>query len=144
MPHENSDYIASLRSRGYRVTPQRLIVLDAVCEIEKHATFGDIYARVKELDPTIDQSTIYRALDVLCEVGLVVASEIGDLGKVYKIAGESDHHHLVCLNCGQVIRVDVETFRPVQDLIEQLYGFKINADHLSFNGVCQQCREKSR
>ena len=83
MTHETIDTIERLRRQGYRVTPQRLIVLDAVCEVGGHADFGAIYASVKYADPTIDKSTIYRALDVLSSVGLIVVTDIGDEGKVY-------------------------------------------------------------
>ncbi|MBZ0301759.1 MAG: transcriptional repressor, partial [Anaerolineae bacterium] len=72
MTHENSDYIQVLHEKGYRVTPQRLIVLDAVCACQGHATLADIHARVMDMDPTIDRSTIYRALSVLQKVGLIV------------------------------------------------------------------------
>ena len=92
MTHEEKDYITILRSNGYRVTPQRLIVLDAVCEYTGHATLADIQATVNDMDSTIDRSTIYRALDVLREVGLIVESEIENVGKIYRVAGESDHH----------------------------------------------------
>ncbi|MDQ7026986.1 MAG: Fur family transcriptional regulator [Anaerolineae bacterium] len=122
MSHEEKDYIQILRSQGYRVTPQRLIVLDAVCDIGGHAAIATVVARVKKLDPTIDLSTIYRALDVLGEVGLVVATEIGDEGKVYKIAGEATHHHLICQNCGTVLSISHDEVNPLFAHLQEKYG----------------------
>jgi Fur family transcriptional regulator, ferric uptake regulator len=140
MSHENRDYIQILRSHGYRVTPQRLIILDAVCELNGHANIADIQAKVLEMDSSIDRSTIYRALEVWCVVGLVVESEIGDQGKVYKIAGESDHHHLVCQSCGTVITVPNTVLQPLLDTIHTEYGFQINIDHLTLPGLCPNCQ----
>ena len=140
MTHEDKDYIQALRAGGYRVTPQRLIVLDAVCAEGGHATLGIIQARVLDMDPTIDRSTIYRALDVLCAVGLVVESEIGDEGKVYKIAGESDHHHLVCQGCGAIITVPHAVLAPLLEVIRGDYGFEVSVDHLTLPGRCPNCR----
>jgi Fur family transcriptional regulator, ferric uptake regulator len=140
--HENRDYVEILRSRGYRVTSQRLIVLDAVCELQGHTTLADIQAKVMNMDPSIDRSTIYRALDVLCAVGLVVQSEIGDQGKVYKIAGESDHHHLVCQVCGAVITVPHAVLAPLLVTIRYEYGFQVSVDHLSLPGLCSNCRRE--
>lgn len=141
MAHEERDYFQILREQGYRVTPQRLTVLDAVCDIDGHPTISDIYSRVKELDPTIDQSTIYRALDVLCSVGLVVVSEIGDRGKVYKIAGATQHHHLVCAVCGAVLTIDNKMLQPLFEHIRIQYGFEVGTDHLALTGRCRQCRQ---
>lgn len=140
MTHENQDYIQALHAKGYRVTPQRLIVLDAVCAHQKHATLADIQAAVNEMDPTIDRSTIYRALDVLIAVGLIVESEIAETGKVYRIAGESDHLHLECLACHQILTVKLDEVSPLLQHFHDAYGFDVQADHLILKGFCQKCR----
>lgn len=140
MTHETQDYIQILREQGYRVTPQRLIVLDAVCEITGHAELGQITARVKYLDPTIDKSTVYRALDVLCAVGLVIETTFDKQGKVYCIAGDSNHHHLTCQSCGCILTVSDDEFRLFQQQISEKYGFSIQSDHLAFKGLCRECR----
>lgn len=138
MTHENGDYIKALHAHGYRVTPQRLIVLDAVCELNRHATVADIQVKVGEYDSTIDRSTIYRAIEVLRTAGLIVESRISD-EKVYKIAGESDHYHLVCERCGMIYTVETEGIRPLLERITQQTGFEIRADHLALSGICAKC-----
>lgn len=140
MTHENKDYVKALHDKGYRVTPQRLIVLDAVCAHQGHATLADIQVSVYEMDPTIDRSTIYRALDVLQEVGLIVEAEIGETGKVYRVAGEADHLHLVCVSCGQVMTVNVDDMMPFLQHFRDTYGFDVQSDHLVLKGFCQDCR----
>lgn len=140
MTHENKDYIKALRSKGYRVTPQRLIVLDAVCDHHGHATLADIQAAVYEMDPTIDRSTIYRSLDVLQEVGLIVGAEVGDAGKIYRVAGEADHLHLECLSCNQMMTIDLNEITPFIQHILETYGFIIQSDHLVLKGFCDKCR----
>ncbi len=143
MSHESKDYIAALHSRGYRVTPQRLIVLDAVCELQGHATVSDIQNKVNLLDSTIDRSTIYRALDILTEVGLVVASEMdAETGRVYRIAGEAHHHHLLCQSCGEVFSISTDILFPVFQQIHDTYGFEVWADHLALKGLCERCAQK--
>jgi Fur family ferric uptake transcriptional regulator len=92
------------------------------------------------LDPTIDPSTIYRALDVLVEVGLVVVSEIAETGKIYKIAGAAQHHHLVCQSCGKVLTIQAEALAPLLNQLREYYGFEVRADHLSLPGFCADCR----
>ena len=141
MSHENLDYVAAMRKNGYRVTSQRLTVLDAVCDVGGHATMGQIYQRVKELDPAIDQSTVYRALDVLCEVGLVNAAEIGSEGKVYEIAEKTPHHHLVCQQCGTIFSLEHQFVKPLLKRIKQQTGFVVTDNHLTLTGICASCSQ---
>lgn len=143
MSHENKDYIEALRARGYRVTPQRLIVLDAVCEHQGHATVADILAGVNYMDSTIDTSTVYRALDVLRDAGLIVESEIEGTGKIYRIAGESDHHHLVCVSCGTILMAQQVDIKPLIRHFREVYHFELQTDHLIFNGLCRNCQKPS-
>jgi Fur family ferric uptake transcriptional regulator len=91
------------------------------------------------LDPTIDLSTIYRALDVWVEVGLVVVSDMGEQGKVYKIAGDSAHHHLICQSCGKVLTIRTDELKSLLDQLQAQYGFVVRADHLSLPGLCRDC-----
>lgn len=141
MTHESQDYIQTLRDHGYRVTSQRLIVLDAICEIGGHATIGQIIAQVNYFDPGIDKSTIYRALDVLVEVGLVTETLLDKQGKVYTITG-ANHHHLVCQSCGQVLSLPNCEFQQFQRRIQQAYGFMIQSEHMAFKGLCSTCQSK--
>ena len=142
MTHETLDYIAALHAKGYRVTPQRLIVLDAVCELHGHATIAAIQAKVADMDSTIDRSTIYRALAVLLVAGLIVEAEMGAGGKVYSIAGDAGHHHLVCLACGKVLTIDRDELTPLVQHIRETYGFMIQADHQAFHGLCADCSQR--
>jgi Fur family ferric uptake transcriptional regulator len=140
MSHENTDYSAILRQRGYRVTPQRLVVLDAVCDVGKHATFGEIFLHARELEPTINQATVYRALDVLCDAGLVVSAEIENQGKVYEISGGRSHHHLVCRQCGQQYTLTESHLQTLATEIFSEFAFKIESDHLIISGLCEVCQ----
>lgn len=74
MSHENIDYEGVLRRAGYRVTRQRLIILDAVCEGGGHTTLKEVFSRVRIVDDTIDQSSLYRALKLFVDLGLVVSA----------------------------------------------------------------------
>nr|MBN1230033.1 transcriptional repressor [Anaerolineae bacterium] len=139
MTHETKDYVSKLRARGYRVTMQRLIVLDAVCALGGHATIAAIQSEVAELDPSIDRSTVYRALAVLIEVGLVVRADLAGVGKVYSIPSNTTHHHLVCLSCGKIFTVDRNAIQPLVQQFRASHNFELQTDHLVFNGFCGEC-----
>lgn len=141
MTHEKRDYVHIIRASGHRVTPQRLLILDAVCEGEGHTTLGEIYARLRAKDRSINRSTVYRALDLFTELGLVVSAERLDGETVYEIARQEPHYHLVCRVCGREQELGPETMEPLLRTVEALHGFQIETDHIVFQGLCADCRE---
>ncbi len=143
MTHQKIDYVAIMRAKGCRVTAQRLVILDAVCDVGGHATIGEIHRRVKAVDPTIDQSTVYRNLDILSSIGLIFSAEIGDQGTVYEIAGHTPHHHLVCKVCGGIEQIGSEALEMLAERVRQEYGFVVQPEHLVLSGVCKRCLDAS-
>jgi Fur family ferric uptake transcriptional regulator len=139
MSHDRWDYAALMRERGFRVTPQRQLILDAICAGDGHTTPDEIYARVRVKTPHLNRATVYRNLDFLCEMRLVVAAQIGG-HMVYEIAGDAPHHHLVCRNCDKVEQISHETVKALFDKIKREQKFTVDMDHLALFGLCQKCR----
>lgn len=140
MTHNTVDYAALIRQKGHRLTLQRRIVLDAVCACRGHATFQDIFARVQAEHVGIDPSTVYRTLDFLAELNLIVSSHIGDQ-RVYEIAiGQPSHHHLVCRACGATVQLADDAVSAALEAIGRAYGFTVEPNHLILHGLCPQCR----
>jgi Fe2+ or Zn2+ uptake regulation protein len=139
MTHHTVDYAALMHRRGFRVTPQRQLILDAICEGGGHSSPEDIYQRVRAKAPAINRATIYRTLDFLCEMRLVVAIHIG--GRTYyEIAGETPHHHLVCRSCGGIMQLDGELLEGLIESIQAKHRFTIDMDHVGLFGMCEECR----
>ncbi len=142
MTHQTLDYATRIREQGFRLTPQREIVLNAVCEGNGHTSFAEIQQRVEAQAPAINRSTIYRTLEFLQELSLVVVAHIN--GRTYyEIAQQRPHHHLVCAQCGAELAIDEEILLPAYNLITERYGFLVEADHLVFSGVCRECTERT-
>src|SRR5437764_12187411 len=105
MTHHTFDYATLMRERGFRVTPQRQLILDAICESGGHTTPEEIYEWVHAKAPAVNLATIYRTVAFLSELHLVTELHMG--GKTYyEIAGEIPHHHLVCRVCGHTEQLD--------------------------------------
>ena len=139
MSHNTQDYVALMHERGFRVTPQRQLILDAVCESGGHTTPEEIYGRVQETTPAVNRTTVYRNLDFLCEMRLVVAVRIGDQ-TYYEIAGKTPHHHLICRTCGKTEQIGHEALQGFFDKIEREHDFHIDMDHVGLFGLCAECR----
>lgn len=140
MAHEDINCVDIIRSHGFRVTPQRLLILDAICEGEGHTTIGEIYARLMAMDTSINRSTVYRALEFFELLGLVLTADIGIGEKVYEIAKSDQHHHLVCQECGKNEELDQLAMEQICHVLERQHNFGVNMDHLVLFGICADCR----
>ena len=141
MTHYKLNYEAVLRAAGHRVTQQRASILDAVCEGDGHTTLGEIFARVRQRNSSIDRSTLYRTLKFFVELGLVVSADTGDGETYYEIAKSRGHHHLVCRQCSHEWEIDHAVMQPMFDQLFQSYGFKADSDHLVVFGLCNTCSQ---
>jgi len=128
-----------LRSRGYRLTPQRQLVLEAVEKLG-HATPDDIAAEVRRVASTVNISTVYRTLELLEELGLVTHAHLGHGSATYHPAADSDHVHLVCRGCGHVDEVPPTVVQETVDRIAAERGFHADVGHFAIFGMCAGCR----
>jgi Fur family transcriptional regulator, ferric uptake regulator len=129
----------ALRARGYRVTPQRQLVLAAVTKLE-HATPEEIWADVQQTASGVNISTIYRALELLEQLGLVTHTHLGHGAPRYHLAAEAEHVHLVCAECGRITQVSPKAVAPLVSALTDDYGFQTDVGHLTVFGRCESCR----
>ncbi len=127
-----------LRSRGYRLTPQRQLVLEAVTSLG-HATPEDVHAWVRERSAGVNISTIYRTLEVLEEVGLVNHAHLSHGAPTYHAAAAPEHVHLICRDCGRIIEVEPAEIEPMVDELRAAHGFVADIGHLTVFGSCAEC-----
>ncbi len=90
------DYTYELHQRGFRVTPQRLLILNILRDQGRHLSPLEIYHHASQSMPGLTEATVYRTLTWLAEQGLILAAHIGSGQLVYEIATH-DHHHILSL-----------------------------------------------
>ncbi|HID87805.1 MAG TPA: transcriptional repressor [Anaerolineae bacterium] len=131
-----------LRRAGKRVTPQRVLILEALREAGGHLDANRIYRLVRPKMPRLSLSTVYRTLGMLKEAGLIEELHLGEEHHHYEIKGHG-HHHLICRGCGRVVEFECPfSERLIQDLGEE-YDFEITGIHLDLMGYCAECRKKA-
>lgn len=140
MTHDSLQWEQVLWNAGHRVTRQRAHILDAVCAAEGHTTLSEIYLRLHKVDPSIDRSTVYRALRLFVELGLVLVAETGGGETYYEVAKLTPHHHLVCRSCGGEWDIGASALQTVFDDVFRQHGFQVETDHLVLFGNCASCR----
>ena len=129
-----------LRSRGYRMTPQRLAILQAL-HIGGHLSPAQIYDRVLQTGMT--EATVYRTLEFLGKNGIVNPAQIGGGHLTYELAGH-DHHHLICRACGAQVDLEPASLQNAISQLERQTGYQVDAGHLTFFGLCPKCQPDSQ
>ncbi|MHB8452277.1 MAG: Fur family transcriptional regulator [Mycobacteriales bacterium] len=127
-----------LRARGYRLTPQRQLVLEAVTRLG-HATPEEIAGEVRTVVTGINISTVYRTLELLEELGLVTHTHLGHGAPTYHAASDAGHVHLVCRRCEQVTEVGPDAFGEIVERLRLEHGFRTDVGHLAVFGLCADC-----
>jgi Fur family ferric uptake transcriptional regulator len=134
--------VATLKEKGLKLTPQRILIADIIHGAKGHLTAGEIIGYVQAKMPGVNKSTIYRTLDVLEEAGCVYKSELGN-EFIYHHEDEGHHHHLVCSQCGKTLDCDEDIFAPVQKSLKEKYNFRVDFKHMVMSGVCGECKNKN-
>jgi Fur family transcriptional regulator, ferric uptake regulator len=137
------DWQDRLRGSGYRLTPQRELVLRAVEELG-HATPDEILAQVRRQSAAVNVSTVYRNLEVLEEIGLVRHAHLSDRAPTYHSNTGRAHFHLVCRNCHRVTSVDPDMALTFVTALRHQWGFDADLGHLTVHGRCVDCPESAR
>ena len=131
-----------LSHQGYRMTPQRLMIVSAIESSENHISAEDIYALVVAKYPNVNVSTVYRTLELLEQLGLVTKTEMGVGRIMYHPLEKGHHHHLVCRECGNVIDMDESALNPLKETLLRDYQFIADLRHLGILGLCANCKQK--
>ena len=135
----SGDIVRKLAEHGYRLTPQRLMIVSAIEASEGHISAEEVYAQVAAKYPHVNISTVYRTLELLTELGLVTETDLGEGRVRYHPADKGHHHHLVCRECGWIIDLDESVVATLKSTLLREYSFDADLKHLAIFGRCAKC-----
>lgn len=131
-----------LRSRGYRVTPQRAAVFQVLEEHEgKPLSPEDIHDLACRTHPGLGLTTIYRALELFCHLGLALTVHLRGNSRYYEINRGIHHHYMVCQSCGCVEILEACTIDELKELVRDDSDFLVTSHCISLFGYCPDCLE---
>ena len=134
--------IASLRDEGFRITPQRMAIVDYLLKTEDHPSADLIHKVVRKRYPMVSLSTVYKTLDLLKEKKLV--NEIEVEGEARFDAHTDEHINLVCLKCGKIDDVDEGTLKDIQIKAAKKSKYLILKSNFELHGYCSSCKSKMK
>lgn len=129
-----------LKDKGYKLTPQRMMVLETLHETEGHITAPEIYNRIRVKYPGINKSTVYRTIELLKEINLVSETKLDGDMLHYHHTEKGHHHHLICQICGKTTDLDEDMLSPLKKTLNSKYSFEADLKHMAIWGYCVQCK----
>jgi Fur family ferric uptake transcriptional regulator len=135
-----------LKAQGkHRATPERFAVLDAVLQSQGHFDAEGLYYRMITSGVRVSKATVYNTLELLQDCGLVSRYRFAENTSRYEKAfGRPHHHHLICLECGDIIEFVNEKLERIQDDVSGEKDFEPQSSSLQIFGKCSKCRKKGR
>lgn len=129
-----------LAESGYRLTESRRAIVQALVACGGHITADELAARVHKTAPGVGRMSVYRTLELLCELGLVRPIYQGTGAAHYILLDGGSHHHLICNRCGLVIEFDHCAADEVGQILSTRFNFQIQSHLLEFHGLCTDCQ----
>jgi len=133
------DLLAIVREHGWRATPARRLLLQALYGSREHRSAAELAADVRAHAPDVHLTTIYRNLEELERLGLIDSTRLRDGPATYHLSSAA-HGHLACEKCGSVTEVPDDMFRVLVRRARITYGFVINPQRLAVTGRCAGCQ----
>src|ERR1700759_5347424 len=138
IPAPPTDLVELLHRRGQRATPQRLVILRELRRRGRHATADEIRSSVRHELPGTSTPTVYAALELLVDLGLVRRIDAGAGATLYDARSEP-HQHTVCRECGRVDDLDGELATAELEQAAARAGFSTQAVEVVISGLCPAC-----
>lgn len=126
-----------------RLTAQRQVILEELSKVTSHPTANEVYDLVRRRLPRIGLGTVYRNLELMADVGVILKLEVGGTQKRFDATVEP-HYHIRCTSCGRVNDIALAVQEQINEMAEKASNYTILGHHIEFSGICTSCRQESR
>ncbi len=135
--------IETLREKGHRLTPQRMLVLSIVADGDGHMGVDEVFRRSKEAYPYMDIATVYRTLHLFKDLGVVTEVAIGDRLHYELTDPSGKHHHMVCRVCNGAFNLSPHYLEEFRTTLVREFDFEPDLEHFAITGICSKCRAEN-
>ena len=134
-----------LHRHSLRATDEREAIMRAALGRQGHFRVEDLTKDVRQAGFDVSVATVYRALPLLVEAGIIQTTEVSGGRRFYEAAFGREHHdHLICRACHKIVEFQFEAFEILQREVAAKYDFELT-DHIhELIGVCGACRRSGK
>ena len=147
----NPNWHHRFKGCGYRLTVPRKAIMDVLSKANKHLSAEDIYIKVHKIYSNVGLTTVYRTLELLTQMGMVLKFDFGDGRARYELIEGPErehHHHLICTCCKRIIEYtdfiseEMDFLKRTEKGLSKKYNFDIKNHIIQFYGLCDKCKNK--
>ena len=132
-----------LRSKGMKVTPQRIAILNMLMNTKAHPPAEAIFKALEPTNPTMSLATVYKTLDSFTSADIIQELSI-DGESLHYDYDTSFHPHVICRKCGAICDVDINVSSEINSIVNKINSetnYDIDKEQLFFYGLCEDCAE---
>ena len=134
--------LSRLREQAFRITPQRLAIMEVLSVSEDHPNVEQIHEKITKDFPITSSATIYNTINVLKSLDEILELGFADKGARYDGAKPYPHPHVICTECGRIVDPEHIITDDLSLRISEETGYKITRHQLDFFGSCPDCPAK--
>jgi len=135
------DILGKLRQRECRITPQRIAILKAFLNTDRHPSVEQVFDWVKTDFPTTSLATVYKTVALLKEIGEILEISFADGRNRYDGNKPYPHPHLICTRCNSIIDPDVSLLDQLTAEVTNSTGYRITSHQVELFGICPACQK---
>lgn len=132
--------LAKLRERNFRITPQRLAVVEILSSSSEHPNVAQVFETVKAKFPTTSLATVYKTVVLLKELNEVLELGFPDGSNRYDGCRPFPHPHMICIRCKEIMDPELLSLADLSEETSRKTGYEILYHRMDFFGLCPSCR----
>jgi Fur family ferric uptake transcriptional regulator len=130
--------VQALREAGLRISTPRRLVIRALFAAPAPLSAAELARTLR-----LDESSVYRNLEVLERLGLIRHLHLGHGPGLYVLSARAQDEYLYCERCEAVTVVPPEQLDPVRELIRERFGHTARFTHFAIVGLCERCATRA-
>ena len=135
--------LSKLKGRDFRITPQRIAILNILAKNKEHPSVEDLYKEVKKQFPTTSLATVYKTVSLLKELNEVLELGFTDGSNRYDGNKPYPHPHVICTKCKKIMDPELVHLGEISEEMSIKTGYKIFSHRLDFFGLCPNVRRRN-
>ncbi|MGD9346254.1 MAG: transcriptional repressor [Candidatus Aminicenantes bacterium] len=133
-------FIKRCKEHGLKITPQRCAIYKAISGADNHPSAEEVFKSIHTDYPNISYDTVNRTLLTFADVGLVDIVK-GQSGPRRFDPNTNSHHHIYCVNCGEIIDFTNKDYDDLKIPKDILQDYDIVSKRVVLKGVCKKCKK---
>lgn len=134
------EIVDRLHEHGFRLTPQRMALLELLTTTDGHPSATQLYEQVRKQYPTMSRATVYKTLSTLKELGELVEMGFSDDDNRYDAARPYPHAHVICVQCRKIVDAEIMPMAELTEKVAASSGYRVHGLRIEFYGLCPTCQ----